>query len=168
MKRCLRRIRGAIGMGLTWGAAWFAAGMIILLGFLLTTGSTGADVPYPLGFGALGFAAGVTFSGVLGMVEGRRRFDQMSLPRFAVWGGAGGFLFSVAFVVLVTLEDDPNFLSNLLVLGPVFAAAGAGCAAGTLTLARKAEDSVLLQASEDASEVGLTEAESRDLLGRGS
>ena len=65
MKKWLRRIRGAIGMGLTWAVAWFGAGMIMLLGLLLVTGSTGADVPYPLGFGAFGFVAGVTFSGVL-------------------------------------------------------------------------------------------------------
>lgn len=166
MKTWLRRIRGAIGMGLTWGAAWFAAGMIMMLGFLLTTGSTGADVPYPLGFGALGFVAGITFSGVLGLVEGRRRFDEMSLPRFAGWGAGGGFLFSVGFVVVVALVDDPSFLSNLVVLGPVFAAAGAGCAAGALTLARKAEDGALLEASDDVGEVGLSEAEAQDLLVR--
>ena len=46
MKKWLRRIRGAIGMGLTWAVAWFGAGMIMLLGLLLVTGSTGADVPY--------------------------------------------------------------------------------------------------------------------------
>ncbi len=167
MKTWLRRVRGAIGMGLTWGAAWFAAGMIIMLGFLLTTGSTGADVPYPLGFGALGFVAGVTFSGVLGLVEGRRRFDQMSLPRFAGWGGVGGFLFAVVFVAVVAVVEDPSFLSNLVILGPVFAAAGAGCAAGALALARKAEDRASLGSGEDVGEVGLTESEMRDLLGRG-
>jgi hypothetical protein len=167
MKTWLRRIRGAIGMGLTWGAAWFAAGMIMMLGFLLTTGSTGADVPYPLGFGALGFVAGVTFSGVLGLVEGRRRFDEMSLPRFAGWGAGGGFLFSVGFVLVVALVDDPSFLSNLVVLGPVFATAGAGCAAGALTLARKAEDGALLQDSAEVGEAGLSEAEVQDLLGPG-
>ena len=67
MEKWLRRIRGAFKMGLTWAAAWFGAGMVILLGFLLLTGSTGADVPYPIGFGAFGFIAGVTFSGVLGL-----------------------------------------------------------------------------------------------------
>ena len=86
----LRRLRGAIGTGLTWGAAWFAAGMAIMLTSLLLTGSTGADVPYPIGFGAIGFAAGLTFSGVLGLIGRSRRFDQMSLPRFAAWGGAAG------------------------------------------------------------------------------
>jgi hypothetical protein len=89
MEKWLRRIRGAIGMGLTWALAWFSAGMIMLMGLLLVTGSAGADVPYPLGFGAFGFVAGVTFSGVLGLAEDRRRFDQLSLTRFAGGGPPG-------------------------------------------------------------------------------
>jgi hypothetical protein len=164
MKKWLRRIRGAIGMGLIWAMAWFGAGMILLLGLLLLTGGPGADVPFPLGFGALGFLAGVTFSGVLGIIEGRRRFDQLSLPRFAGWGAVSGFLLSTAFVLAVTLLDDPTFLSNLLVLGPIFAAAGAVCAAGSLPIARRAEERGLLRTSE---EVGLREDEAQELLGRG-
>ena len=167
MERWLRRLRGAIGMGLTWGLAWFGAGMIMMLGLLLTTGSTGADVPYPLGFGAFGFVAGVTFSGVLGLAEGRRRFDQMSLPRFAGWGAVGGFLLSTIFVLAVALSEDISFLSNLVVLGPIFAAAGAACASGALALARRAEDSVLLDAGEEVAEVGLSAEEARELLGGG-
>ena len=138
MGKWTRRIRGALGMGVAFGAAWFGAGMLIMLVFLLTTGSTGADVPYPLGFGALGFAAGVLFSLVLSLTEGRRHLEQLSLPRFAGWGAAGGLLLSVLFVSIVTLVDDPGFLSNLVVLGPVFGVAGATCAAGSLWLARKA------------------------------
>jgi hypothetical protein len=154
-------------MGLTWALAWFGAGMIMMLGLLLLTGSTGADVPYPLGFGAIGFVGGVAFSGVLGLVEGRRRFDQMSLPRFAGWGAMGGFLLSVIFVAAVSLTEGPAFLSNLVFLGPIFAVAGAGCATGTLALARRAEDRELLQASADVADVGLSGDEARDLLGDG-
>ena len=167
MKKWLRRTRAAIRMGLIWALAWFGAGMALLLGLLLITGSTGADVPYPLGFGAFGFVAGVTFSGVLGLLEGRRRFDQMSLPRFAGWGAVGGFLLSVGFVLTVALVEDPAFLGNLVVLAPVFTLAGAGSAAGVLALARRAEERELLDASEDVAEVGLTEGEARDLLGGG-
>jgi hypothetical protein len=167
MKKWLRRIRGAIGMGLAWGLAWFAAGMVMMLGALLLTGSTGADVPYPLGFGALGFFAGVFFSGILGLLGGRRRFDQMSLPRFAGWGAAGGFLFSAVFVLVVSFSEGPAFLSNLVFLGPIFAAAGAGCAAGALALARRAEDKEFLKASGDVAGVGFGEGEQRDLLGGG-
>lgn len=167
MNRWLRRIRGAVGMGLTWALAWFGVGMILMLGLLLTTGSTGADVPYPLGFGAFGFVAGVTFSGVLGLLEGRRRFDQMSLPRFAGWGAVGGFLLSAIFVSAVALVEDPAFLGNLVVLGPVFAAAGAGSAAGVLALARGAEEQELIGASEDVAKVGLSAGEAQELLGGG-
>ncbi len=157
MKKWLRRIRGAIGMGLTWAAAWFGAGLILLL----VVGVGAADVPFPLFFGLLGFLAGVTFSGVLGIVEGRRRFDQMSLPRFAVWGGVGGLLLSGVLVLVGGLAGE------ILVLGPVFALAGAGCAAGSLGLARLAEVRELLDASADVGEAGLTEDEVRDLLGGG-
>jgi hypothetical protein len=168
VNKWLRRIRGAVGTGLTWAVAWFGAGMIMLLGLLITTGSTGADVPYPVGFGAFGFVAGVSFSGVLGLVEGRRRFDEMSLPRFAGWGAAGSFLLSVTFVLAVALVEDPSFLGNLVVLGPVFAVAGAGSAAGSLALARSVEDRELLATSEDVAEVGLSEGEARQLLGGGA
>lgn len=166
MRKWMRRVRGAIGMGITWAAAWFGAGMLMLVTSLLLTGSTGADVPYPVGFGALGFIAGVSFSGVLGLVEGRRRFDEMSLPRFAGWGAAGGILLATAFVSLVSLIEGPSFFQNLVVLAPVFGGAGAACAAGTLAIARKASDSGTLE-GVDPDTVGLTDSEMRDLLGGG-
>ncbi|HSW31971.1 MAG TPA: hypothetical protein VLH75_20975 [Longimicrobiales bacterium] len=143
MQKWLRRIRGAIGMGLTWAFAWFAAGMVLLL----IVGIDAADVPFPLFFGLLGFLAGVTFSGILGLVEGRRRFDEMSLPRFAAWGGLGGFLLSSLFVLATGLEGGA-----FLGLGAVFGLAGAGCAAGSLALARVADGRAPLESGED--EVG--------------
>lgn len=143
MTKWMRRLRGAIGTGVVWGAAWFGAGMLMLLTLLLTTGSTGADVPYPLAFGALGFMAGVAFSLVLGFAERRRRFEEMSMRRFAAWGTTGGLALATVFVSAVSLLDDPAFLQNILVLGPVFALAGAGSATGTLALARRAHDRAL-------------------------
>jgi hypothetical protein len=160
MKKWLRRIRGAIGMGLTWAIAWFGAGLILLL----VVGFGAADVPFPLFFALLGFLAGVIFSGILGIVEGRRRFDQMSLPRFAVWGGIGGLLLSGIFVSAAALAGE-GLWEALLVLGPVFALAGAGSAAGSLALARMAEDRELLDAGADVGEAGLAEDEARELLG---
>ena len=140
MSKWLRRIRGALGMGLTWAMAWFSAGMVLLL----IVGPDAADVPFPLGFGLLGFLAGATFSGVLGIVGGRRSFDQMSIPRFAGWGAGGGLLFAVIFVLAAGLGG-----SVLLVLGPVFALSSAASAAGSLALARKAEDQELIGAGAD-------------------
>ena len=163
MRTWWRRIRGAIGMGLTWAAAWGGAGTIMMLGFLLATGSR-PDAPFPLMFGVFGLVAGVTFSGVLGLVEGRRRFDQMSLPRFAAWGAAGGFLLSAIFVLAVSLAGDPAFLWNLVVVAPVFAVAGAGSAAGSLALARRAKDRELPETSGNVTAVGLSEGEVRKVM----
>jgi len=156
MSRWLRRIRGAIGIGLTWAVAWLGAGLVLLV----VVGPGAADVPFPLFFGLLGFLAGVTFSTVLGLVEGRRRFDQMSLPRFAMWGGVGGFLLSLVMAAL--LGGD-----LLLILGPLFALSGAACAAGSLALARFAEDGALLESGAEVDEAGLSDDEARELLGDG-
>jgi hypothetical protein len=142
MNKWLRRIRGAIGMGLIWALAWFTAGMALLL----VVGPDAADVPFPLGFGMLGFFAGVAFSGVLVLAEGRRGFDQMSLPRFAGWGAVGGLLLSVFFVLAVAaFGEGATFILNVVFLGPIFAVTGGVSAAGTLAVARKAEDRRLIE-----------------------
>ena len=140
VKKFLRRVRGAVGMGLTWALAWFVAGVALFL----VVGPDAADVPFPIGFGMFGFLAGATFSAVLGLVEGRRRFDQMSLPRFALWGGVGGLLLSGAFILAAGLRGD-----LILVLGPVFALSSAASAAGSLALARRADDRELLDSGKD-------------------
>src|SRR5580765_3101775 len=89
----LTRIRAAIGIGLTWAAAWFGAGILLarVPGFY-------SDLPFAILFAPLGFATGVIFSGILVVIEGRRRFDRMSLSRFAGWGAASGLLLSGIFV----------------------------------------------------------------------
>lgn len=125
----MRRVRGALKMGLTWAGIWFAAGLLILL----LVGFGAADVPFPLGFALLGFLAGVTFSGLLILVENRRRFDEMSLPRFGGWGAAGGALLGVVFGLIAGLGAD------ILVLAPILALAGGASASGTLVLAQRAE-----------------------------
>ena len=133
MKKWLRRVRAAVGIGLTWAAAWFAAGMALLF----VVGFGAADVPFPLFFGLLGFLAGATFSGLLGIFARRRRFEELSLPRFAGWGAVGGLLLAG----VVNLVAGPG--GDLLVVLPVFAVAGAISAAGTLALARRAERQML-------------------------
>lgn len=147
----LKRIRGAIGIGLTWAVVWGALGVAVALGFVIATGSR-PDPPFPLMFSAFGLIAGVLFSGVLSLVDGRRRFHQMSAPRFAAWGGGVAFLLSAAFVLTVALAGDRAFLWNLLTVGPVFAAVGAGTAVGLLALARRARPwrHLLVELSADA------------------
>ena len=157
MKKWLRRIRGAIGMGLTWAAGLFAVSFIPWL-VLMLRGDV--DVPFPVLFAAFGFVGGATFSTVLGLVEGRLRFDEMSLPRFAGSGAVGGLLVAGiwVFVGAAAIGGEATPLENFLFLGPLFSVAGAGFAAGSLALARRATDRELLEAGEEA--LGLTEGES--------
>jgi hypothetical protein len=150
-----------MGMGLTWGLAWFGVGMILLV-VGLVVGVT-ADVPFPLLFGLLGFLAGITFSGVLGLLEGNRSLEEMSLLRFAGWGGVGGFLLASGFVSVLALAGDASLLDDLVFLGPLFAAAGAGSAAGSLALARKAKDGSSLSAWDDVGELDQASNERRGL-----
>ncbi len=156
MKKWLKRIRGAIGMGLAWAATWFGAGLVLLL----VVGFGAADVPFPLFFGLLGFIAGATFSGLLGVFAGRRRFDQLSLPRFAGWGALGGLL--LAGMLVLAAGTSAEFL----VVGPVFALAGAISAAGTLALARRAENREVLDTNADASAPALNKDDARKALER--
>ena len=146
MKQLLRRIRGAIGMGLTWAAAWFVAGAL-----LARVPGFSSDLPFALLFAPLGFVTGIIFSGVLVGIEGRRGFDRASLARFAGWGAASGLLLSGIFVVGAALRGA-SLVGEFLVFGPALATAGAICAAGSLALARRAERGALPRPSGDRAE----------------
>ena len=154
MQKWLRRVRGAIGMGFTWAAALFAVGTVPRWVFGINT-----DVPIPLVFGVFGFIAGVTFSGLLVLTEGRRRFDQMSLPRFAGWGAVGGLLLSAVWANAVSLS-----WGEVLAIAPTFALACAACASGSLALARRAGRQALPDSRGDVAEAELTDYEKRNLL----
>jgi hypothetical protein len=146
MRKWLRRIRGAIGMGFTWAAAWFAVGFVPRWVF-----GVSSDLPFPLLFGALGFIAGVTFSGLLVLTEGRRQFDQMSLPRFAGWGAVGGLLLSALFANAASLG-----WRDVLAIAPTLALACAVCASGSLAVARRAVRRELPDLRGDTAEAELT------------
>ena len=154
MGKWVGRIRGAIGMGFTWGAAWSVAGLVPrwLFGF-------NPDVPFPLVFGVLGFIAGVIFSGLLMLTEGRRGFEQLTLPRFAAWGAVGGVLLSAIFTRAVSLG-----WADALAIAPTFAVASAICASGSLALARRAGMRELPDISGDSAETKLIDREKRKLL----
>ena len=156
-----RRIRAAIGMGLTWAAAWFGAGTLLarVPGFY-------SDLPFALLFAPLGFMTGIIFSGILVGIEGRRGLDRTSLPRFAGYGAASGLLLSGIFVVGAALRGAALW-GEFLVFGPPLTMAGAVCAAGSLAVARRAERRELPGDRVNPAEAELAEDENRELLGDG-
>ncbi|MEQ9399056.1 MAG: hypothetical protein RJQ04_07775 [Longimicrobiales bacterium] len=167
MSGWLARLRGALGMGVTWGVTWGLVGVMIgvslLLGLPMGWFIEVFDAPLPA-LAVPGFVCGAAFSIVLGVAGRRRRFDELSLPRFTLWGAAGGLLVSllplsaVAEGAAFTVTEVAIVLGTLTVLS-------AGSAAGTLAVARWGEDRALLEASDDVGEVGLSEEEARRLLG---
>jgi hypothetical protein len=122
---------------------------------------------WPAALGYPAFVGGVVFSTVLAVAGRRRRFDELSLPRFAAWGALGGLLVSLipAAMVAIGLATTNIPLWKItaalvvpLTLGSAFAAAG------SLALARMAEGRHRLDPSRDGAEIALTEKEARELL----
>ena len=162
MRTWFRRIRGALGMGITWALGWAFVGGVIEVIQNIVPGWNGTIVdiwPAALGFPA--FFGGVIFSGILGVAGRRRRLDELSMSRFAVWGALGGLLLMVPFLVLLGVAPETIAATGLVT------ALCSSSAAGSLALARRAEDRELLEASADVAAVGLSGDEARELLGEG-
>ena len=136
MNRFFRRLRGAFGLGLLWGLAGAFAGFAIELVLNILPGSDlllGVDI-WPAALAIPAFFCGIAFSIVLSIAEGRRSFDALRLPRIAAWGAVGG-------VVLGTIVGLP-----IPVIAALALTSGAS-AAGTLALARRAQQPELLEAA---------------------
>ena len=161
MKKWLKRIRGAIGTALTWAAGWSVVGAIWgVVTFVSGVDPVSAIFWIAYSFGIMGFIGGAIFSTVLGIVEGRRRFGQMSLPRFAAWGALGGLLVSMLMIAIGAVVNLEGVVATALL--PLM---GAGSSAGSLALARGADDRDLLHAGADVADIELTKEEKRELLG---
>ena len=169
MRNWLRRVRGAIGMGLFWGLGGFAAGMVIELIHNLWPNPLGALVDiWPAALAYPGFVGGVAFSAVLGIAGRRKRFDELSIPKVAAWGALGGLLVCLIPAAMVALgwatPNIPLWQITAALAGP-FVLGGALAAGASLALARASEDSELLDAGLDVAGVGLTTEEAEQLLG---
>jgi hypothetical protein len=171
MKKWLRRIRAALGMGLTWAVAWAPVGL--LLGLVLGGNSrTPDELPvddWLMPLAALGFLGGAIFSTVLRIAERRRRFDELSLPRFGAWGALGGVVLGVLAVAAWHLDAGfgPVLWLRAAVIVGSATLLSAVSASGSLALARMAEERELLDAGGHVAEVGLPEGEAQELPGGG-
>jgi hypothetical protein len=150
MKQWMTRLRGAVGMGLTWAVGWAIAGVLIGVTSLLLPGLPWArffevfDAPLPA-LAIPGFVGGALFSVVLGIAGRRRRFHELSLPRFAAWGALGGVLLTLFPFALVTVglasTEGGKFAAGqiLAVISGPFILLSAASAVGSLLLARRSE-----------------------------
>jgi hypothetical protein len=143
MKKLLRRIRGAVGMGLTWALVWAPVAVLIGL-FVDPDGSM--DEMWPAIGAYPGFLGGVVFSIVLAIAARRRRLEDLSLPRVAAWGAAAGLLVgALPFTIGEPTTDRPVWLLATVVIGTI-TLLSAVSAAGSLALARRAQNRALRDA----------------------
>ncbi len=170
MNKRLGRIRAAVRMGLTWAAGWAPVGLLI---GLVLGGNRRTPDGFPLDdwvmpLAALGFLGGAIFSAVLRIAEGRRRFDELSLPRFGAWGALGGLVLGVLAVAAWRLDAGfgPVLWPRAAVLVGSATLLSAVSASGSLALARMAEERGLLEGA-DGAEARLPEDEAQELLGGG-
>lgn len=130
MRVFLRRCRGALGFGVTWGVVWaaifFALGTVI--GFIDPDSIDPGEEPIRIArIGAfLGFVSGAAFALLLSLGDGRKTIRRLSLIRVAIWGALGSALFP-----LLTTANN----SMLIMICPI----GAALAAGSVAIAKRAE-----------------------------
>jgi hypothetical protein len=158
MKRWLRRIRGAFGMGLAWALAGVAVGGFFEAVDNVLPGAlpfiSRVDM-WPQTLAIPGFLGGVVFSAVLAIAGSHRRFGELSLPRFAAWGAVAGLLLGGLAVAV----GAPAFFIGITTFGSAI------IASGSLALARMAEKRELLNAGENVAAAGGAKGEAQELLG---
>jgi hypothetical protein len=145
MKKLLRRLRAMLGMAAIWGVIWGLVGGFVMEAIVDPHGRIG-DM-WPPFFAMLGFAGGGLFSLMLMLAEGRRRFDELSLPRFTGLGALGGLL--MGGYAALQLNDTVPFWVRAVVLTspPILCAASAY---SSLKLARMAQHRSLEGARDEA------------------
>ena len=144
MKQWLKRIRGALLMGVTWALVW--APMGLLIGMIVDPDGR-MDEPWILVGTLPGFLSGVAFAIVLGIAARHRRFSELSAGKFTAWGAVAG----CAIGVLAFTLGTPNPTLPVWFAGVVTASIttlGALSAAGSLALARRGEKRELLNAGD--------------------
>lgn len=161
MKKWWRRIKAALGMGVIWGIIWGLVGGFVMEAIVDPHGRIG-DM-WPPFFAMLGFVGGALFSVMLWISEGRRRFDELSLPRFTGLGALGGLLMG-GYAASQLNAAVASWVPVVVLLAPSVLCAAS--AASTLVLARRAEGR--LSASPELAELETAQSDAQKLLeGRG-
>ena len=129
MNTLLRKLRGMLGVGVTWAVGW--AIIMFILGSIISVVDPDSidqgEEPWRLALmvSVVGFISGSVFALILSTAERRKSILDLSAGRAAIWGALGG----AALPLLTGMPDVTVF--NTAPLGALFAAS-------TVAIARRA------------------------------
>jgi hypothetical protein len=142
MGRLLQRLRGLLGVGVTWGALWslIGGGIGIVIGVLRPEVWQWSNpiLEWGLGMGLYGVVSGIGFGTLLTLREGRKTLSDLSLRRVAKWGVLGAAAVPLLFGALGTFgvgTGVADVLGAMLVTGSL----GGIFAPASVAMARRAE-----------------------------
>ena len=141
MKKLLRKVRGLLGVGVTWGALW--AGIGAGIGFIIGVvspeiwGWSNPILEWAVGMGAYGLISGIGFGSLLALGEGRRTILDLSLPRVAFWGVLGSAFVPLLFGMAGAFEAGTTVIDILEAIA-VTGVLGGTFAPGSVAIARRA------------------------------
>ena len=129
MNNVLRKLRGMLGMGITWAVGWTLVMFMIgtIIGIVDPDSIDPGEEPWRMAgiISFVGFLSGTAFAAIFASAERRRKIRELSVLRSAFWGALGG-----AVLPLLTSMND-SVLTTTMPLGALFAAT-------TVAIARRA------------------------------
>ena len=137
--KVLRRLRGLLGVGATWGVLWGGIGSVIgLIIGLIDPGAGSLGYPvtvWGLGMAAYGAVSGIGFGALLSLGEGSKVLRELSLRRTALWGVLGSALVPLAFM---SFFDPGTAWTEIFGAMVTTGALGGVFAPGSVAIARRA------------------------------
>lgn len=129
MNSLLRKLRGMLGVGLTWAVGWAIIMFIVgsIIGIVDPDSIDPGEEPWRMALmvSTVGFISGSAFALIFSSAERRKSIRELSVLRSAFWGALGG----AALPLLTTMND--SIMTNTMPLGAIFAAS-------TVAIARRA------------------------------
>ena len=118
MKKSLRRIGGAAGMGLAWALVW--APVAVLVGTTVIDPDNSMDEMWAAIGAYPAFLCALLFSAIIALAEGGRRLNEVSLVRAGAWGALAGVLVGVfPFFIGESTSRLPLWELALAVVGSI-------------------------------------------------
>jgi len=135
----LRRLRAAFSFAVLWAAVWLLVGMVVAW-FSGWTADSLRNLPswYPVLWTLLGASGGVIFALLLATLGRHHTLSDLSARGVARWGAAAGAALPIAGnLLLIIILPDLRFAAGAPVMFALVVALGAGCAWGSLRMARR-------------------------------